>query len=240
LIANEKPEILCIQDYYNGNGRSTNLADSIKKYGHFAYQDVQLINKPDHGLPYGLAIFSKYPVISQQKVDFPDTRANFCHSVDIIYQKDTVRICNLHFESIKFGKADYDFVSQMTNTPAANEKTKRSLRTIVGKMRSAYKKRAVQAKIVAQYIQSSPYPIILAGDFNDTPVSYTYRQIDEKLDDSFAEIGFGIGQSHYQMLPILRIDYIFHSKQFKPISYQTIRKDFSDHFPIVARFVPNK
>jgi len=79
--------------------------------------------------------------------------------------------------------------------------------------------------------------VILAGDFNDTPVSYSYRQIANELDDTFVDEGKGLGQTHAQMLPLLRIDYIFHSKTLQTIEHKTINKDYSDHFPIVARFI---
>jgi len=104
-------------------------------------------------------------------------------------------------------------------------------------MKFAYVKRASQIETVVKFVKSSPYPVILAGDFNDTPVSYSYRQIDNELDDTFVDAGKGFGQTHAQILPFLRIDFIFHSKGLQTIEHRTIDKDYSDHFPIVARFM---
>jgi len=236
LIKSESPDILCIQDYYSGAGKKADFADTICLESGYKYRSVELINKTHKGLPYGLAIFSKYPIIHSYKLEFPNSKVNFSQSIDVLIEKDTVRIINLHLESIKFGKEDFSFVNEITSTPAANEKLKKGSLAILVKMRQAYVKRAFQIETVAGYIRNSPYPVILAGDFNDTPVSYCYRQIDNELDDSFVDAGKGLGQTHAQMLPLLRIDYIFHSEVFKTVEHKIIDKDYSDHFPVVARF----
>lgn len=237
LIESESPEILCIQDYYSGAGKHANFADTISKQSGFKYRSVELYDLKANVLPYGLAIFSKYPILSSQKIEFTNSRVNFCQSCDLLIGKDTIRIMNLHFESVKFGKEDYDFVSEITAAQTANEKIKKGSKAIFSKMKHAFIKRAVQSETVAEFIRKSPYPVILAGDFNDTPVSYSYRQVANELDDTFVDAGMGVGQTHAQILPMLRIDYIFHSKNLQTVDHKTIDKDLSDHYPVVARFI---
>jgi len=237
LFKSESPDILCLQEYYSGAGKRANFADSICQKVGYTYRDIELINKENKGLPYGLAIFSKYPIIKTYKLEFPNSKVNFCHSCDINIGKDTIRVLNLHLESIKFGKEDYNFVSEITNTPAANDQLKKGSWSILSKMKFAYIKRAAQIESVAEFVRKSPYPVLLCGDFNDTPVSYSYRQISNELDDAFVNAGKGVGQTHTHILPMLRIDYIFHAKVLKCIEQKTIEKDYSDHFPVVARFI---
>jgi endonuclease/exonuclease/phosphatase family metal-dependent hydrolase len=237
LIHSESPDLLMVQDYYSGAGKHADFADTISQQSGYKYRSIELFDKKAEALPYGLAIFSKYPIVGTLKLEFPNSRVNFCQSVDVTIGKDTVRIMNLHFESVKFGKEDYNFVSEITAAPAANENIKKGSRAIFGKMKHAFIKRALQSETVAEYIRNSPYPVILAGDFNDTPVSYSYRQIANELDDTFVDEGKGLGQTHSQMLPMLRIDYIFHSKELQTIEHKTINKDYSDHFPVVARLI---
>jgi len=237
LLKSESPDILCLQEYYSGAGKHADFADSICQKVGFKYRYVELIHKENEGLPYGLAIFCKYPIVKTQKLEFANSKVNFCQSCDVTIGKDTIRVVNLHLESIKFGKEDYNFVSEITNTPAANEQLKKGSWSILSKMKSAYVKRAAQIETVAEFIRSSPYQILFCGDFNDTPVSYSYRQISKELDDAFVDAGMGLGQTHTNIIPLLRIDYIFHSKALKAVEYRTIEKDYSDHFPVVARFV---
>jgi endonuclease/exonuclease/phosphatase family metal-dependent hydrolase len=83
-------------------------------------------------------------------------------------------------------------------------------------------------------IEQSPYPVIICGDFNDTPSSYTYHQLSEGLIDAFKESGNGIGHTYGGALPSFRIDYILHDERFKSTRFNTIRSKFSDHYPITT------
>lgn len=234
LIRTEAPDILCIQEYYSGAGKHADFADSICLKAGFKYRSIELINKGKTGLPYGLAIFSKFPIIATQKITFENSKVNFCQVCDIKRGKQMIRILNQHLESIRFGKEDYNFVSEITNDPSNNDNLKKGSWAILSKMKSAYIKRAPQIEKVAAFIRNSPYPVIFCGDFNDTPVSYSYRQINNELDDAFVNAGRGLGQTHTNVIPLLRIDYIFHSKKFKTLDYKTIEKNYSDHFPVCA------
>jgi len=237
LINSESADILCLQEYYSGAGKNADFADTISLKTGYKYRNIELINKANKGLPYGLAVFSKHPIVKTLKLEFPNSKVNFCQVCDIRIGKDTIRIMNLHLESVKFGKEDYNFVSEITSTPTTNDSLKNRSMAIIGKMRYAFIKRAVQAETITEFVRNSPYPVILTGDFNDTPVSYSYRQIASELEDSFVGAGSGLGQTHAQMMPMLRIDYIFHDKALKPIEHRTINKDYSDHYPVVARFL---
>jgi endonuclease/exonuclease/phosphatase family metal-dependent hydrolase len=235
LIREESPDILCLQEYYSGAGKKADFADTICQQTGYRFRSVELINKGNKGLPYGLAVFSRYPILRTEKIPFPNSKVNFCMACDICIGKDTLRFLNLHLESVKFGREDYNFVSEMTNTPSANDNLKKGMLAILAKMKFAYERRASQIETVAAHVEKSPYPVVLCGDFNDTPVSFCYRQISKQLTDTFTEKGTGLGQTHSQMIPFLRLDYIFHSSALSALEHRTIQKDFSDHFPVITR-----
>ena len=111
---------------------------------------------------------------------------------------------------------------------------------IVKKRGKAFKQRGIQIGELKSFIENSPYPIILAGDFNDTPSSFAYQQMNEILDDTFIKRGKGIGPTYNGTIPLLRIDYIFIDKKFSCTNYQKNNNPNSDHFPIIADIViPN-
>jgi endonuclease/exonuclease/phosphatase (EEP) superfamily protein YafD len=85
-------------------------------------------------------------------------------------------------------------------------------------------------------MNTSPYPIILCGDFNDTPTSFTYKQLSEGLNDSFANAGLGIGQTYNGKFPALRIDYILYSPELEIVNFKTSEVSLSDHYPIISAF----
>lgn len=235
LFSSESPDILFLQEYYSGAGKKADFADTICSSVGYKYRYIELLNKEKNGVPYGLAIFSKYQIIHYEKLSFQNSHVNFCQVCDIKIGNDTIRAMNMHLESIKFGKEDYNFVGEITNSPK-NEKLKQGSLSIISKLKTAYQKRSIQIEVVAAFVKSSKYPVILAGDFNDTPVSYTYRCITKLLSDAFTVSGNGFGQTYADKIPLLRIDYILHSKSLKSNTFHTLKVKYSDHYPIVCHF----
>ena len=99
-------------------------------------------------------------------------------------------------------------------------------------LKAAFQKRAVQADLVAEHIKTSPYPVILFTDLNDTPISYAYHQIKKNLKDAFTESGSGFGHTYTGFYPSFRIDYIFISKTLQSANFANIPSDNSDHYPV--------
>jgi endonuclease/exonuclease/phosphatase family metal-dependent hydrolase len=82
---------------------------------------------------------------------------------------------------------------------------------------------------VRELLEKSPYPLIVCGDFNDSPASYSYYTIKGKLKDSFKESGFGMSRTYIGKMPSFRIDYILHDAKWQSFDYKTNRLNFSDH-----------
>jgi endonuclease/exonuclease/phosphatase family metal-dependent hydrolase len=95
-------------------------------------------------------------------------------------------------------------------------------------------KRKIQSDRIREAIDQSPYPVIVCGDFNDVPNSYAYGTIGKGLKNAFVERGAGIGRTFYGISPTLRIDNIFADARCNIVQYVRIRKELSDHFPIIA------
>jgi endonuclease/exonuclease/phosphatase family metal-dependent hydrolase len=103
-------------------------------------------------------------------------------------------------------------------------------------LKDAYIKRARQVDILSDHIKNSPYPCMVCGDFNDTPVSYTYQKLKGKLKDAYLESGAGIGNTYFGSFPSFRIDYILHSRALTTLNFQTKKIQLSDHYPIICHF----
>jgi endonuclease/exonuclease/phosphatase family metal-dependent hydrolase len=237
LIYKESPDILCIQEFYGGDKRHFNVLDTLLSFQKAKYSHISYIKSKRSELPVGIAIFSKYPILRNQAVTYANSIDNFCIYSDLLIGQDTVRVINTHLESIRLGREDYLFVSDI----AANRTEKHNIslgsKKIFGKMRLAYRKRAEQVNSVRKEIDESPYPVILCGDFNDTPSSYVYHKIKQKLEDAFVESGYGMGKSYAGILPSFRIDYIFHDTSFTAHNFQTLDAELSDHYPITTLLV---
>lgn len=182
---------------------------------------------------FGLATFTRFPIIHQGQIDFPTQMGNLCIYTDMVTLTDTIRVYNVHFESIGLSPEDYMFVESMASRDRLDDREylwQGGIR-ILKRLKDAFRQRARQVDIVKRHMLSSPYPVILAGDFNDTPASYTYRTLTHELKDAFLS-GRGIGQTYIGAFPGFRIDYILHSQEFKALNFTTGPQKYSDHHPI--------
>ena len=114
--------------------------------------------------------------------------------------------------------------------------SERALRSVFSKLRLAYVKRAEQARRVVEHIKTSPYPVIVCGDFNDTPMSYTYNQFNRFLKDAFRQSSSGIGSTYIGRLPAGRIDYLFYDPGLTTTGFNIQKEEFSDHRALVCTF----
>lgn len=232
-LAEDDYDIVCFQEFVHDRKRQFKTLDTIPSFlraknSHFEYtrssKDVNF---------FGLATFSAFPIVNKGKILFQTGAGNLCIYTDIKIGYDTIRVYNLHFESIGLSEEDHMFVENMINIVQGSEEQNfgEHGRRIIGRLRRAFKDRAAQAEAVAAHIRQCPYPIILAGDFNDTPSSYVYRQLSRQLNDSFKS-GRGMGRTYIGAIPSFRIDYLMHSEEFKAYNYQTGSQKYSDHYPI--------
>ena len=231
LISDESPDILCLQEFSSSDSSAQfNNLDTLKKIqkttqAHIEYTST--LRKKNH---YGVAIFSAFPIVGNGKIIFDDKSNNICIYSDIKINKDTVRVYNVHLQSIHLGYDDYKFMDDIMHNKETEELEKS--KNILKRLKRAFIKRSVQTGLVAGHISESPYPVFVCGDFNDPPASYTYNTISKNLVDAFIESGNGFGRTYAGKFPSFRIDYILHSSIYKAYDFRTIREKLSDHFPV--------
>lgn len=226
-------DIICLQEFVHDNRGAFKTLDTLPLFLSARNAHTGFTHSSRNSNFFGLATFSAFPIVNKGMITFPTRRNNLCIYTDIMIENDTVRVYNVHFESIGLSPEDYLFVENMANVEQISDRDyfrEGSLRILNGLI-NAYRQRATQAEMVAEHISQCPYPVILAGDFNDTPHSYAYRKINQLLSDSFKS-GRGTGQTYIWDLPVFRIDYIMHSKHFKPYNFKTGSQKYSDHFPV--------
>ncbi|MBI9035326.1 MAG: endonuclease/exonuclease/phosphatase family protein [Bacteroidales bacterium] len=234
LIENESPDVVCFQEFFNDDTHQPNTLKRFTQAQDAKYYHVDYFMTKRKIHHWGIATFSKYPIINRDRFQFINSQANYCIITDILYKnQDTVRVFNVHFESWHFQNTDYKFLEDIKATNTEQDNLKSGLKNIYWKMMSSYKKRGEQVDVMTALIENSPYPVIVCGDFNDTPGSYVYRQMtSDRLEDSFVEAGSGIGRTYAGSFPSFRIDYILHSKEFKARNFVKYRVKLSDHYPI--------
>jgi len=240
VIREDSSDILCFQEFVSDKLEKFTTLDTILKFQNAKnYNIVYSLNNNKKRFSSGIVTFSKYPIINKGKVKFNEKSDNLCIFSDIVKETDTIRIYNVHLESIRLSKEDEMFYEDFGNQSEQTE-FKLGVRKIFAKLKHAFIKRASQARSIAEHIRQSPYPVIVCGDFNDTPTSYAYHIISENLKDAFVESGIGIGNSYNGKFPSFRIDYILYSNDFSAYDFEVKSADYSDHYPIIAKIVRNR
>lgn len=112
----------------------------------------------------------------------------------------------------------------------------KNIRNILSLYKNNVQLRADQVKIVKENITQSPYPVFIGADFNDPPISYTYMQFHDLLKDSFKEQGIGLGITYGGVVPLLRIDYLWVSKNIEVTGFENFNVNYSDHYPIIGKY----
>ncbi len=230
-IRSEDPSIVCIQEFYTSNKSGKRERDIRNQLKEYPYYSIYYSLKSGASTGFGIATFSKYPIVKTNRIPFDNT-TNQAVYTDIKIDDDTVRMFNIHLQSIRFGQRNYAFLDSLSLK--YTNKQLEEVKDIGSRLKEAFVMRAEQSRIIHHYIEESEYPVIVAGDFNDTPVSYAYKQIKKGLSDAFRTSGKGLGNTYAGELPSFRIDYIFYSDELEAIEFERIKSKFSDHFPITS------
>ena len=217
FVNDKNPDILCIQEYSN----SAHI--DFKVYPH------RYIFMEGNKIKTGQAIFSKFPIIDQGNIIFPNSNNNVIFA-DIKKGKDIIRVYNMHLQSIKISP---DVTEIDENIDVIDQGKSQKLFNRISK---AFKIQQQQAEIFKEHKNDCKYPIIICGDMNNSPFSYVYRSIKGKLNDSFEEAGTGFGATYKFKYYPARIDYIFADGTMKVKKFESF-SDFenSDHYPIMAK-----
>ena len=226
-----QPDVLCFQEFYHQDAPTKfSTKDTLISLLKIKDYHERYSHKLKGRQNFGICMLSKYPMIAKGDVMFETRNTdNYCVFADIVKGKDTIRFYNIHLQSIKLQKDDYAVFGE-DNKHSTDERSTVSL--LMEKLKIAYPERADQARRVVEHMESSPYPVIICGDFNDTPLSYVYNQFNKLLVDSFRESSSGIGVTYAGKVPAGRIDYIFHTQNLSAQNFVIQKKAYSDHLAI--------
>lgn len=215
-------DIICFQEFFiSGKNRSR-----LKKNSILSKYKYKRIDKKFGGL----ITLSKEKIINS---GFISIKNSYPHAVfhDIITDKDTIRIYNLQLKSIKLNseKEIFNHLADLNN-----EKSKKKIITILKKLKIAFQNRPAQVDAIIANFATCPYPYMVAGDFNVTPLSYTYQKLSSNLTDPYIEQGSWFGNTHNENLPPIRIDYILHNDNYRAMDFKVLKTELSDHYPIIT------
>ena len=175
-----------------------------------------------------ISFFSKYQIVETGNIPIIDRGKSLY--ADVIIKGKRIRFVNVYLEPFQLHKSMVKPTSDLDENGA-------KAKSLVRRFMPVFKKHEEQVQILKNFIEKSPYPVILAGDFNSVPNSYEYYTISGVLKDCFLESGKGFGTSFHDYKIPIRIDYVFSSENLKSTYYQVDRSQkLSDHYPVLVKF----
>lgn len=222
FLSDMNPDVVCFQELdINFN----KLKPTFNKYPYIKSR-------------HGQSILSKYPIENSKDLELEHSRTvNGAIWADIKIDGKIVRIYNIHLHSNRIS-SEVDVLSENTELNELNDKeTWDATKGILSQVKNAAAVRAKQAATIKQSLDSSPHPVVLCGDFNDPPQSYTYRILSKNLIDNFEKAGKGFGFTYNGNIPFLKIDYILTSPSLHISSSKINSSRISDHDPVVSKLV---
>jgi len=211
FVREKDPDILLTQEHYIGGGNM---------FPDFPFNYIFLKDKNSE---FGSAIFSKYPIIKKHSVGFPEDGNNNAIFIDIVKNNDTLRIFNVHFQSLNI-------------KPEIKDLQEGDSKKLIGRIGYGFQLQQNQAEMLMKEVEKSPYKTLIIGDFNNTAFSYNYELIKgTRFNDAFLEAGTGFGKSFNLSYFPLRIDFFMIDKAIEIESFEVFPVEYSDHFPIMSR-----
>lgn len=227
FLEDESISIVCFQEYKDYvNGRPERICKFLAD--RFPYQAIS----------GSIATFSKLPFVKKDYMTFRESN-NCAQWVDIETGRGkTIRIFNVHMQTTGVNSTLRQAAKMESQGITVSGGQRASM--VIGRMEYEYIRRAEQADIISDIVKETQTPIILCGDFNDTPASYTYKRLKGKLKDGFKSAGHGYMYTYRGAKGLMRIDYIFHSEKLKGVDYYSPSHDWSDHNPVIMELMTSE
>ena len=236
-LQSQNADILCLPEFpVNKNEILTRTAQTIMHNNGFEDYRFQADNTLGKTIFLGTAVFSKYPIMNFKA----NKLSNYIYMIQSDVSPnagDTVRMFFVHLSTFGLSDNDKDYIEDVSSPDKDMDVNLQRSRFFLWKFNYAFLRHAREMDLVLKLIDESPYPVIVCGDFNDLPASYTYTQITEQLNDAFQDRGTGLGRTYNRLSPTMRIDYIFYDRKgFNCVGYESPATELSDHNPVIANF----
>lgn len=227
IMSSEHVDVLCFQEFRDN--KEFTLEDIKKTLAEWPYFYMPGKEESKGKLP--IAIFSRYPIVGHQYITYPNS-SNCSMVADILLGEQTIRVINNHLQTTNITQKRKKWEKEL-----ATDETQREMEAMEDAAETLHGnlvKRAEQTDIVCQLIEQSPYPVVLGGDLNSLPSSYTYRRFSSLLKDGFKTCGNGYMYTYRNGKRMFRIDYLFHSETLEGVRYFSPDLDLcSDHNPVI-------
>lgn len=229
-LSQQNADVLCMQEYFSHEGMDDfGFTARLHKQGYKYRAFLERLSR-DSDSQNGMAVFSKFPIVAVRDTLF--SGQNGLLQTDIVFRGDTVRVIDVHLYSMTLQLSG---IVDRQDYEKAKQETKYTLK----QLRKGFEKRGAEVGVLENWVAGSPHPVIVCGDFNETPYSYVYGRLRQQLRNAFEDKGSGFGFTYNHLPYFIRIDNQFYdNEKLNLVGFETLNQvPYSDHYPLIGRYM---
>lgn len=243
FMLNSGADIICLQEM-----EQWEESEVPRLTQNFKEKFAVLYRYESHEVGKDTRVFSKYPVhnlparqlAERNGVKLPDDwrsllRYYSFYRVNIDGRR--LLLVNMHLLSPGLNDKEREVITDIRGTATAKASAREFKNSILSKMRDAFSVQARQLELLCEILKDYKDPIVVCGDMNNVPESYTWRVMTRNgFKDAYSEVGLGPLITYNKHLFWLHLDQIMYRGALRPLNVKKDRIKTSDHFPLMATF----
>ena len=148
-------------------------------------------------------------------------------------------VAMVHLFSFGLSEEERNVVTEINSVETAKTSMKEFKGSIRQKLRHGFRHRAENATALRSVLDDIPadVPLIVCGDFNDVPASWSYNIIrGDDLRDAYAETNFGPAITYNLHAFYFHIDQMLYRGPLEALDLTVGKINSSDHYPLIGEF----
>ena len=234
FMINSDADVICLAELSDFNkNEMPNFTKTLKDSLFNVYPYRAGLNTSD------IKVLSKYPVKRLEKISYDhlgNTRFDF---FKVSFPQNELIVAMVHLYSYGLSEEERQVVTEINSMKTAKTSVAEFKGSIRQKLRKAFRHRAEDAETLREFLDEIPdnIPLIVCGDFNDVPASWTYNIIrSDDLRDAYAETNFGPAITYNLHAFYFHIDQMLYRGPLEALNLKVDKINTSDHYPLVAEF----
>ncbi len=239
LVQESEADVVFLQEYAYSNRKNGHTEEKLRERVKEQYPYYHFLRNSNREF-MGIVLYSKWPILTEVKIDTCSTDYTWAMYYEIDYRGRKLALVNCHLESTRLSNENRKLYKSQARHFESDSLAR--MEDGLRQLKPSFLERTRQTSIINRFlntrmIASDKLPLLICGDLNDTPISFTYHSLRRDFGDAWVEAGYGPGTTYREIPFLFRIDHVFHSSHFHALRARVLKEiKASDHYPVMVDF----